>query len=324
LVSNRDPLARPLSARLPSVARAGFPADGSQVFSALSFNARWLALREIGTPTSGDTHVIVVDTQRMRVVADHTLSGQFGLDAITADGKVLYLIQSLPNIGFGVYQVRSFDVVRGALDKKVIVERGEKPGSMSGEAWTRVWAPDGSWLYTLYVETSGHAFVHALDLQARETRCLDFPPISKDVALMAHFTLSVAPDGHTLYAVNPALGAVVAVQNLPEGRMRLAHLTMRAGGPLRTQTAAAMAANGKSVFVATGTGVWAIDTRTLALRSAYVADQEVASVALSHDGKRLFALSQTSGEIDVLDPGNGSILDGLPPSANAWAIEGVR
>jgi hypothetical protein len=259
----------------------------------------------------------------MRVVANHTLAGQFGLDAITSDGKILYLIQSLPTAGFGVYQVRSFDVAHGVLDSKVVAQRGEKPGSMSGEAWTRVSSPDGAWLYTLYVENSGQAFVHALHLQARQTLCLDFPAISKDTALMAHFTLSAAPDGRTLYAVNPVLGVVVVVQDLPKATMRLVHLGMRAGAPMRTQDAAAITADGKQVFVATGSGVWVVDTLSLRVTKSFVPDQEVASVAISHDGKRLFALSLTSDQIDVLDPGNGNQVDGMQPSANAWAIEAV-
>jgi hypothetical protein len=304
------------------VARSGFPADGSQVLSALSFNARWLALREASSPSSINTHFIVIDTQRMRVVADHTLSGQFGLDAISVDGTVLYLIQSLPDVGFGVYQVRAFDVARGMLERKVIAERGEKPGSMSGEAWTRTWSPDGSWLYTLYIESNGHAFVHALNLQARVTECLDFPPIVRSTALMAHFTLSVAPDGRTLYAVNSALGVAIAIKNLP-ARMHLVHLPAHAGAPVRMQDAATVSPNGRIVFVATGTGVWVIDTSTLALKQTYVPDQEVASVALSRDGRRLFALSPTSGMIDMLDPNTGAAQDVLQPSANAWAIEGI-
>ncbi|HEY8283562.1 MAG TPA: hypothetical protein VIJ28_04175 [Chloroflexota bacterium] len=317
-------LASPVAMRMPSVARAGFPADGSQVLSALSFNARWLALREEWSPNSTSTHFIVIDTQRMRVVADHTLNGQFGLDAITADGKILYFIQSLPNIGFGVYQVRSLDVARGVLDSRIVAQRGEKPGSMSGEAWTRVWSPDGAWLYTLYVENNGHAFVHALDLRDRTTVCLDFPAISRDVGLMAHFTLSAAPDGHALYAVNAALGVAVEVRNLPIGTMRLVHLGMRAGAPMRMQDAAAISADGRRVFVATGSGVWVVDTGSLTVRETFVPDQEIGSVAISHDGRRLFALSQTSNQIDVLDSRGGSLVDGLQPSPNAWAIEAVR
>ncbi|HXT37273.1 MAG TPA: hypothetical protein VN837_16995 [Chloroflexota bacterium] len=314
----------PVAMRQASVARSGFPADGSQVLSALSFNARWLALREELSINSTTTHFIVIDTQKMRVVADHTLNGQFGLDAISADGRILYLIQSLPNIGFGVYQVRSFEVAHGVLDSKVVAQRGEKPGSMSGEAWTRVWSPDGAWLYTLYVENNGHAFIHALNLRARTTVCLDFPAISSNVGLMAHFTLSEAPDGHALYAVNAALGVAVEVRNLPVGSMRLVHLGLRAGAPMRMQDAAAISADGRRVFVATGSGVWVLDTGSLTVRKTLVSDQEIGSVAISHDGQRLFALSQTSNQIDVLDSNDGSVVDGMQPSPDAWAIEAVQ
>lgn len=316
--------ASPLDTRTAIVARAGFPADGSQVLSALSFNARWLALREDLSPGSTTTHFIVIDTQKMHVVADQTLSGQFGLDAITADGKTLYLIQSLPNMGFQVYQVRSFDLVRSVLDARIVAQRGETPGSMSGEAWTRVWSPDGAWLYTLYVESDGHAFIHALNLHARTTVCLDFPAISSDVGLMAHFTLSVAPDGHTLYAVNAPLGVAVEVGHLPVGTMRLVHLGMRAGAPMRMQDAAAISADGRRVFVATGSGVWVVDTQSLHVRKTWVSDQEIASVAISRDGQRLFALSQTSNQISVLDSTDGTMVDALQPSPNAWAIEAVH
>jgi hypothetical protein len=312
--------ASPVAVRLPSSARAGFPADGSQVLSALSFNARWLALRET---RGSSTRIAVIDTQKMRVVTDTILDGQFGLDAITSNGKVLYLIQSLPDIGYGVYQVRSFSIDRHVLDNKIIVERGQKPGSMQGEAWTRQWSPDGSWLYTLYIEDNGQAFVHALNLNARTTACLDFPPVSSNVALMAHFTLSVAPNGKTLYAINTVLGVAVAVENLPAGTMRLRHLGMRAGAPVRTQAAAAIAADGRSVFVATGSGVWVIDTGKLDLKRSLVPDQEVASVALSHDGRHLYVLSPASGQLETLSPDTGSLINDMQPDADAWAIEGV-
>jgi DNA-binding beta-propeller fold protein YncE len=154
--------------------------------------------------------------------------------------------------------------------------------------------------------------------------CLDFPAISRDVGLMAHFTLSAAPDGHALYAVNAALGVAVEVRNLPIGTMRLVHLGMRAGAPMRMQDAAAISADGRRVFVATGSGVWVVDTGSLTVRETFVPDQEIGSVAISHDGRRLFALSQTSNQIDVLDSRGGSLVDGLQPSPNAWAIEAVR
>ncbi len=219
--------------------------------------------------------------------------------------------------------MRSYRVGQPALDRQVVVAPGETPGSMNGTAWTRAWSPDGSWLYTFYVQDTGHAFVHALHLATRQTRCLDFPDIAAVAADMAHFMLSVAPNGATLYAVNPVLGLVVALGNLPRGTVRLAHLKERAGGPRRTQTAAAMTSDGRTVLVATGAGVWAIDTRSLALRSAFVADQEVTSLALSPDGQRLYALAPASGMLTILEPASGAMMTGLQPDDGAWAIEGV-
>jgi hypothetical protein len=105
--------------------------------------------------------------------------------------------------------------------------------------------------------------------------------------------------------------------------MRLVHLGMRAGSPVRTQAGAAIPMDGRAIFVATGSGVWVVDTRTLAVRRSFVPDQEVASVAMSSDGRQLFALSPASGQLEVLDPGNGSITNSMQSDANAWAIEAV-
>ena len=301
--------------------RAAPPADGSQVLSALAYNGRWLALRGVDNGTG--TRVVVLDTARMRVATDRALPEALGLDAITADGKLVYFIQSLPQTGYGAYQVRSYRVGQSALDRQIVVAPGETPGSMSGMAWTRTWAPDGAWLYTFYVQDTGHAFVHALRLATRQTRCLDFPDIGASSAAMAHFTLTVAPGGTTLYAVNPVLGLVVALGNLPRGVIRMSHLSERAGAPRRTQTAAAITPDGRTVLVATGSGVWAIDTHSLALRSSFEADQEVTSLALSPDGQRLYTLAPASGLLNILEPASGAVMTELQPDDGTWAIEGV-
>lgn len=172
-------------------ARGGCPADGSQVLTARSFNGRWLALRATDSDQA-NTRIVVIDTSAMRPVADRWIGGAFALDAISADGRLVYLIQSLPTRGYGVYQVRSYQVGHTGVDARVVVAPGEVPGSMSGGAWSRAWSPDGSWLYTLYIQGSGHVFVHALHLAARETRCIDFPALSGSVQEASHFTLSVA------------------------------------------------------------------------------------------------------------------------------------
>ena len=301
-------------------ARGGCPADGSQVLTARSFNGRWLALRATDSDQA-NTRIVVIDTSAMRPVADSWIGGAFGLDAISADGRLVYPIQSLPTRGYGVHQVRSYQVGHTGVDARVVVAPGEAPGSMSGEAWSRAWSPGGSWLYTLYVQSSGHVFVHALHLAARETRCIDFPALSGSVQETSHSTLSVAPDGRALYAVNPVVGLAVAVRSLPGGKVSVAHLAVRTGSPQRTQSAA-VAPDGRTVFVATGAGVWAIDAAALTLRRVFVPYQEVASVALSGDGLRLYALSLTDQAVDVLTPATGAFTNSLQLQGG-WAIETV-
>jgi hypothetical protein len=330
-VLDRQPAA-PSHTGAGSSARSGFPADGEQVLSALSFDGRWLALRE-ADPTVSVTRLIVVDTAAMRVVADHTLAGSFGLDAVTSDGNLLYLIQALPSVGFSAYQVRAFEVRANQLDPHPVVAPGEKPGSMSGEAWTRVWSPDGSWLYTLYVQDSGHVFVHALHLAARQTRCIDFPDqadlpsqassVPGLLDAIGRYTLTVSPDGRSLYAVNPLLGRMAVVRELPNGAARIVRLAQHAGSPQRPQDAAAIAADGSRIFVATNHGVWAIDARALVVHAAYLPGMSIGSVALSRDGRHLYALATSQRRVITVDSATGRPLGAMVADGGAWAIEGV-
>lgn len=130
-------------------------------------------------PASGlapaKTRFVVLDRRTLRVRQHITLSGDFGFDALSPDGSLMYLIQlkGAPN-GSGLnYDVRALDVDSGRLYPGAIVDRREPDEKMTGIPMTRVGSRDGSWAYTLYSKPNGGAFVHALHTTHREAFCID-------------------------------------------------------------------------------------------------------------------------------------------------------
>jgi len=321
----------PLSSRLqaPQTLRVGhgltggIPADATQMLSALSFNGRWLALRD--TTPSNDSRFIVLDTAAMRVIRTVVLPGFVGLDAISADGARLYLVESMLQYGPHAYQVRLYDLRRGRLDPTAVKDASLPTGSMNGIGWTRAWSPDGHWLFTLYVHPgSTGAFIHALSLQGRVAHCIDLPDGSARAVDLAHYTLAVSPDGTTLYAINSVLGHVVAVRGgLPYRVPVLTRLTARAGSPQMARAGAVLSPDGQTLFVATDGGVWAVDAHSFTLRATYLAGQKAASVALTRDGQRLYVLQPDRGRVIALEPRTGQVLGSVSAQAGAWAIEQV-
>jgi DNA-binding beta-propeller fold protein YncE len=314
---------------LRSMTVAGSFSTATDDYSAatLSFNGRWLALRA-ATAAAGSTRAIVVDTAAMRVVATLRLAGHFGLDAVDPDGKVLYLIEHLVGHGPVAYRVRSYELRKGVLDVHPVFEKSDTSGTMSGVARTRAWSPDGDWLYTLYVHPGrAGAFIHALGVKYQIAQCINLPNVGATATRLAHFTLAVAHDGTALYAVNPVLGLAVAVRGspnaLPFSTPQQVALGTRAGSPQRMLNGSAVSGDGRTLFVATSRGVWVIDSESLAVRTTYLAGRSVASVALSRDGRRLYALESVHGVVNAVDLASGRILYGIPTNTGAWAIEQV-
>lgn len=302
------------------------PIDTSAMLSALSFNGRWLALRD-ATPGRPDAHMIVIDTATMRQIANLDLKGSFGLDAINSDGSLLYLLQEMPKAGPRAYQVRLYDLHQRKLAANPLRESPQDSSILRGVSWTRVWSPRGDWLFTLYVQDGKQgAFIHALGVEYHKVHCIVLRDPGATAAQLAHYTIAVAPDGSALYAVNPALGHVVAVHGLPYGPRVPANLVQYAGSPAHMLTAAPISPDGRTMFVATDNGVWAIDTQALALRATYLPAHSVASVALSRDGRRLYALETGAGSIstvDALSTTGGRVLGSIPAGSDGQSIEKV-
>jgi MYXO-CTERM domain-containing protein len=120
------------------------------------------------------------------------LDGDFSLDALSPDGKTLYLIEHPDRKDFGTYQVRSFDIATQKLDPEPILDSEEEPGEMRGFPQTRVTSADGRWENTLY-DGGEHPFIHALNVAEGVTVCIDLDMIHARQTYGA--TLGMSEDG---------------------------------------------------------------------------------------------------------------------------------
>jgi hypothetical protein len=145
--------------------------DGST--GGLSRDGRRLVVYSPGRCCS-TTRYVVLDPRSLRVRSRITLHGDFGFDALSPDGSLMYLIHLKNASGSGIdYEVRVLDVNTGSLFPGAIVDRREPNEKMTGIPLTRVGSDDASWAYTLYQESEGGTFVHALHTTAREAFCID-------------------------------------------------------------------------------------------------------------------------------------------------------
>jgi hypothetical protein len=133
-----------------------------------------------------------------------TLPGkQWGFDALS--GNKLYLLKYL-NSG---YEIRLYDLASNQLAAKPLKDP-KASSTIWGIAWERVASTDGRYLFTLYVGGNGGAMVHQLDLKTSAARCIDLPGTG-DFNSTVTWAMELAPNGKTLWAVNPSYGRVVGI-----------------------------------------------------------------------------------------------------------------
>jgi hypothetical protein len=151
--------------------------DGSA--GGLSFDGRTLVLL---TPRAKfprkSTTLAVLDTRPIRVRRLIGLRGDFSFDALSPDGRLLYLIQYTSAKDPSRYAVRAYDVARWRLLAAPVVDPKERGEAMRGAPITRYPSPNGRWAYTLYDGAGMEPFVHALDTQNRRARCIDLPMLT--------------------------------------------------------------------------------------------------------------------------------------------------
>jgi hypothetical protein len=130
-----------------------------------------------------------------------TLQGDFSFDALSPDGRWIYLIEYTSPVDPLKYQVRVLDAATGKLQPQPIVDPRDPGEKMNGDPLTRTSSPDGRWAYTLYSGTE-HPFVHALDTVARDARCVDLDSLTGRNDLPS-LRLSLGSDGRDLSVQAP-------------------------------------------------------------------------------------------------------------------------
>lgn len=141
----------------------------------LSADASTLVLMRIaGAYPRRHTGFAVIDTEALAFKSDVELDGEWGFDALSPDGRWLYLVEQVSPTDRTRYTVRAYDLRNDRLLERPVVDPREPDEPMRGLPITRTTGPGGRWEYTLYAGGE-HPFIHALDTVARTSLCLDLP-----------------------------------------------------------------------------------------------------------------------------------------------------
>jgi hypothetical protein len=305
----------------------------------LAPNGQWLTLRKAAGQPAGQSQFVVLDAAFARTprYVKLDVDGPYVFDGIDNSGNALFLIQYVlsPSVRPSRYQVRYYDMVRGTLDPQVVVAKGEDE-VMAGTHHSSLAAPGGAWLYSLYINNQHGPFIHALSLKDRFALCIDLPASGKDDdAKQMFWALASSPDGRRLYAVNGALGLVAKLDISHEGvpeMLRTAELppapSARAGvgqalsalfAPSVAEAkpghggpgAAALSADGATLFAIGERGLLAIDTSNLTLRGRYLPDISLAGLAIGASSGQIYVVNSAAGTILNVDAASGKLLGEL-------------
>lgn len=279
---------------------------------AVSLGGRKLALARAAVRRGGSTPIAVVDT-RTHHVRGIALRGSYEVEALSPDGRRIFLIHHPWRSA--EYDLRVYDVATGRLRATRLADPDEQ---MQGLAWNAVQTRDGRWLVTLYLEPTGGAFVHALDLGRGIAHCIDLPAGSGNAApAYATTALVLSPDERTLYAVDPVAGSANVV-DLRRPRL-VRSVAFRAIQPRSlvsgTGPVGAVSPDGRMLYVAFGPSAFSYDTAYGIVRGPILVARGHAPspvAGLGFAGRHVTALLADGG-VAKLDAATGRVLSTPPP-----------
>jgi hypothetical protein len=308
--------------------------------TALSRDGRHLALSIYPYKVDGEwvTGYKIVDPASGATQASLDLKGQstYGFVAMSPDGRSLYLNGPLALSPSGETDsgIRVFDVPSSALLPANAIAGAVK---QSGFRAAPVFSKDGRWMFSLDAgnpmgnctsfdgprcspKPDERPYVVALDLVSRRMLTVPLPMEQRtsDFEKYILWSLAVAPDGGTVYAINPALGLIdeidarqmtirrtstIKVSRGDHGLLSaLSQLLFPVAQAKRYITSGAvLSPDGSRVYAVAEKGISVIETATLTSRPTYfVTDDEFDSIALTPDGERLYAVSNMRGTIVIV------------------------
>ena len=118
---------------------------------------------------------LALNPKTFRIRRTIELKGDYAYDALSPDGTRLYLIDHVDGTNSQRYVVRAYDLAAGRLLPGRIADRTQKSWVMQGYPMARTSSADGRWVYTLYSNPGGYAFVHALDTKRGVAHCVGLP-----------------------------------------------------------------------------------------------------------------------------------------------------
>jgi hypothetical protein len=189
----------------------------------LSTNGRSLVLGEQAfgychgnrcSPLRRVSRFIVYDPRTLRHRATISLQGDFSYDALSPDGRMLYVIQHVSSTNLTRYLVRAYDLERRQLRPGAIADRAQRDWVMQGSPVTRVTTSDGDFVYTLYQNPGGYPFVHVLDAVNGTAHCVGLP-WAGDQSLIGLMKMTLRDGGRTLAIALPWTPRSEAPKTLP-------------------------------------------------------------------------------------------------------------
>jgi len=138
------------------------------------------------------TKFTLVDTRRMKVSRRIQLKGAFTFDALSRDGRYVYLTEYMSPEDPSSYRVRAYDLKGAGLLSKIVSDKRSWATDMRGLPIARVWKE--GWAYTLY-GANAKPFIHALDTQNVAAVCINLPWKTSPDRIF-DYRLRVDGDGH--------------------------------------------------------------------------------------------------------------------------------
>jgi hypothetical protein len=309
----------------------------------LSADGRWLVLSH-GPIKLNDQWVngfAVVNTATGAVSGRAELTGTstFAYLGVAPDGGSLFLQQ----LGEGATRLRVWDFAAAAFLPSDRIGTGWD-GRQQGFATAPRATADGrllAWLDTggSGPGTSSAPAVRVLDLVTRRVTTTGLPDAqrSDDFEKYLLWSLALSRDGNTLYAVNPALGAVdqlspragsldrsntINVTRAEDGAVAaIARLFFPIAEAKRfIRGGAVLSLDGRSLYAAGTKGIAVIDVATLGSRGTWAADTAFDSFALSPDRARLYAISDQLGKVRVMRVSDGAALGEIKPGGHPGEV----